>query len=84
MSRRAKCSYGAMSQFTQMVDILLSSGLQVDLVSDDFTGYYEQWPVDVLLQWFCAQIISAEGMEFQVVGTHFNCASHGLCVVPRL
>jgi hypothetical protein len=68
MSRRAKCSYGAMSQFTQMVDILLSSGLQVDLVSDDFTGYYEQWPVDVLLQWFCAQIISAEGMEFQVVG----------------
>jgi hypothetical protein len=66
--QRTDFALARIGDFTANIDTMLSSGLDVDIVSDDFEAWYEQAPVDILLLWFCAQLISEEGMEFQVVG----------------
>ena len=68
LDERIECGYGQIAAFTAAIDILLTSGIDVDLIADDFAGYYEQWPVAILQQWFCAQLIVEEGMEVQTVG----------------
>ena len=88
-SKRAKCGYGSVSNFTRAVDILLSSGLPVDIVQDDFVSFYEQWPVPKTLQWMCMQMLSAEGMDVGVVAdfgveyypTKLNRANFVVCII---
>ena len=66
-SERAECKYGSISKFTEAIDILLSSGLPVDILQDDFASYYELWPLPWVLQWCGAQIVSDVGADIGCV-----------------
>ena len=66
-SERAECKYGNISKFTESIDILMSSGLPVDILQDDFASYYELWPLPWVLQWCGAQIVSDVGADIGCV-----------------
>eukprot|EP01043_Picozoa_sp_COSAG02_P005613 COSAG02_NODE_153_length_33128_cov_10.471253_8_plen_128_part_00 len=51
----AKCKYAAFSNFLLAIDILVSSGVQVDTIHDDFSDYYEMFALGEFDKWYSAQ-----------------------------
>jgi hypothetical protein len=50
--------YGSVRRFGQQVDVLVSSGVAVDLWFEDMASWYEQFAVANTDQWFCTQMVS--------------------------
>ena len=50
--------YGSVRRFGQQVDILRSSGVAIDLWFEDFSAWYEQFPVANTDHWYCGQMVS--------------------------
>ena len=59
----AKCKYAAFSNFLLAIDILVSSGVQVDTIHDDFSDYYEMFALGEFDKWYSAQIVSSGGSD---------------------
>ena len=55
--------YAAFDAFTVALDILASSGVEVDIVVDDFRAWYPQWPMANTEHHLNSQIICSAGME---------------------
>jgi hypothetical protein len=57
----AKCKYATFSKFLLAIDILVSSGVQVDTIRDDFSDYYEMFALGEFDKWYSAQVVSSGG-----------------------
>ena len=55
--------WGKISDFAESIDILLSSGVPVDVKSDDFQAFFPQFPLWVMEQWMATQLLDERGSE---------------------
>ena len=60
---RRGCKYANFKEFTKAVDILRSSGVEVDMVIDDFASWYEQFAIGKPDEWYSNQIVSRHGCD---------------------
>ena len=58
-----RCKYASFSKYLQALDVLISSGLEVITIHDDFASYYELFALGEFDKWYSGQIVSAEGSD---------------------
>jgi len=58
-----RCKYATFDAYAKAVDILVSSGVAVDTIHDDFESYYELFALGEFDKWYSAQIVSAGGSD---------------------
>jgi hypothetical protein len=55
--------WGNILDLSEAIDILMSSGVPVDVKSDDFQAFFPQFPLWVMEQWMATQLIDERGSE---------------------